>query len=413
MKNLLKFFNKEKLKRYGLLLFFSFFISFIPYVREVVASFIDDFLIKVENKLSYLSKNKAEDFVFVYIDGNTLESWNAKLKPLLPRDKLAKLIAKISEDNPKIIFVDVFFDFKGNKREDKKLENTLRNILKKKDITFIFPVSLEIYENNKLKPLAYFPYFYKDLKKYKDKIILSVPLFFSFKNENDGVIRYFGYKIDASYMLRDREKDIELYNSAVVIYRRYKNLKENEVDITNSDFVRSRIRYLLNMNKKNFNSISADEVLNSESNLNSENKINFKDKVVIIGVDYSFKEKKYKTPIGNIAGIYLIGNTIFTLDGHLLKDNIILSLVLSFTMLLVFSLNFRRKIITIPLNIIALIIFYFVSFTLFHWYNYLLILFIVFYLFVIGEFMKTVSDTVIKWLWESIVIKLKEKIFNK
>jgi len=238
-------------------------------------------------------------------------------------------------------------------------------------------------------------------------------LFFSFKNENDGVIRYFGYKIDASYMLRDREKDIELYNSAVVIYRRYKNLKDNEVDITNSDFVRSRIRYLLNMNKKNFNSISADEVLNSESNLNSENKINFKDKVVIIGVDYSFKEKKYKTPIGNIAGIYLIGNTIFTLDGHLLKDNIILSLVLSFTMLLVFSLNFRRKIITIPLNIIALIIFYFVSFTLFHWYNYLLILFIVFYLFVIGEFMKTVSDTVIKWLWESIVIKLKEKIFNK
>ncbi|RUM58984.1 MAG: hypothetical protein DSY53_03680, partial [Persephonella sp.] len=154
--------DKKSFVKYISVLIFSVVISFIPYVREVVASFIDDFFIKVENEWRSLPKNETEDFVFVYIDGNTLESWNAKLKPLLPRDKLANLIKKISEDNPKIIFVDVFFDFKGNKREDKKLENTLRNILKKKDITFIFPVSLEIYENNKLKPLAYFPYFYKD-----------------------------------------------------------------------------------------------------------------------------------------------------------------------------------------------------------------------------------------------------------
>ncbi|RUM61510.1 MAG: hypothetical protein DSY66_02130, partial [Persephonella sp.] len=103
--------DKKSFVKYISVLIFSVVISFIPYVREVVASFIDDFFIKVENKLSYLSKNKAEDFVFVYIDGNTLESWNAKLKPLLPRDKLANLIKKISEDNPKIIFVDVFFDF--------------------------------------------------------------------------------------------------------------------------------------------------------------------------------------------------------------------------------------------------------------------------------------------------------------
>ncbi len=124
LKTLSKIFSLESLKAYSLLLFFSFIISFIPYVREFTASFIDDFFIKTENVFFYLPKERTKDLIFVYIDGATIESWEAKLKPLLPRDKLAKLIEVIAERKPKVIFVDIFFDFNGNEREDRLLKET-------------------------------------------------------------------------------------------------------------------------------------------------------------------------------------------------------------------------------------------------------------------------------------------------
>ncbi len=248
--------------------------------------------------------------------------------------------------------------------------------------------------------MAHYPYFYKDLGKYKDKILVSIPLFFSFKNERDGVIRYFGYKIKASHELENREEDITLYNSAIIIYQKYKNIERLDDIIFNSDFPNNRIRYFLNMERKNFVSVSAKDVLNQKK------KIDFKDKIVVIGVDYPFKEPKYKTPIGNIAGIYIIGNTVLTLDNHTLKDNLLLNLVLSISLLIFLSLKpFKedtklKKAIRFTLQIIILILFYlFIFSVLFNRYNLLPINFVVFYILVVGELLKDLSDSIISRLW--------------
>ncbi len=400
LKTLSKIFSLENFKGYFLLLVFSFIISFIPYVREFTASFIDDFFIKTENVFFYLPKERTKDLVFVYIDGATIESWGAKLKPLLPRDRLAKLIEVIAEKEPKIIFVDVFFDFNGNEREDRLLKETLKKILKKKSITFIFPVSLETSDIKGLKPLAHYPYFYKDLEKYKDKILVSVPLFFSFKNERDGVIRYFGYEIKASRELENREEDITLYNSAVVIYQKYRKIEKLDDSIFNSDFPNNRIRYFLNMERKNFVSVSAKDILNQKR------KIDFKDKIVIIGVNYPFKEPRYKTPIGDIAGIYIIGNTVLTLDNNIVKDSLLLSLILSISLLIFLSLRLfkedskQKKSIVFIIQVLILIMFYLFTFVvLFNRYNLLPINFIVFYILVVGEFLKGLSDSILSRLW--------------
>ncbi len=163
-----------------------------------------------------------------------------------------------------------------------------------------------------------------------------------------------------------------------------------------------------------------------ECKVKAFNPISFKDKIVIIGVDYPFKEKRYKTPVGDLAGIYIIGNTVLTFDNHILEDNIFLifplSLILSFLLLGAFSLKAFENISKFKdltgyffTYGFILILFYILAFTLFHKLNLLLFYFIVFYSIVSGEFLKNIFDSLVRLIWNKIwnwFKNLFKKYFN-
>ncbi len=316
-------------------------------IGRVVFNFMVDLLIREEHDKE---KNKFPDnMIFIDIDNQTNELWNSGdstvTSLLTNRDRLANLLFTIEEYNPKIIILDMDFTFRSNPQEmDDSIINFFNSfkqkVLSGKSKTkIILPTEFTL--NNELK-LS----FIDRINQNNPNIYIGSPIIST--EAMDRAIRYANdYQIT-----RDQDTIWNIPILAYCVYNGFHGKKLNseivekefglkaENEMKNQKFslniFSSRIRYALqppiysmnsdsiltgNMDKGNKSGIdiryspmeftginSPNDILNSFQ----KNKL-LNNKIVIIGNSSRQKGDIYMTPIGEMAGFYIIGNSLNTM----------------------------------------------------------------------------------------------------
>lgn len=316
-------------------------------IGRVVFNYMVDLLIREEHEKQ---KNKFPDnMIFIDIDNQTNELWNSgdsSVSSLLTkRDKLANLLFTIEQYNPKIIILDMDFTFRSKPPEMDDSITKFFNSFKEKVLSgksntkIILPA--EFTQNNEMKQS-----FIDRINQNNPNIYIGSPLIAT--EINDRSIRY---AIDY-HITRSKDTIWSIPILAYCVYKGFQGEKLNseivekefglkaENEMKNQKFslniFSSRIRYALqpprdfinvdsiltgNMDKGNKSEIDVRyspmeftgvKTPNDILNTFQKNKL-INSKIVIIGNSSRQKGDIYMTPIGEMAGFYIIGNSLNTL----------------------------------------------------------------------------------------------------
>lgn len=281
---------------------------------------------KAESLNESKDKKKSEQILFVDIDHDTYKNWG---KPLLtPRDELAKIIETAYTSNAKAIVLDILFEDKDccNLKSDRNLRKVLQDMTNKEATTkVIFPVRIT-YDGDIKKNL------FDDLIEKNPNFYTAVPNIYA--TATDRIIRYW-MPYEKS---KNTNRNYVLWNvsllAAVLANEKIKELKDIENKISTQQFAegfsiktnngkhvylsakkddlyRNRIRFLLV--PRNTMTDHWEGNLREVYTVDQSKHVSFKDKIVIIGNSSPDAGDIYSTPIGNMAGMYIIGNAVNTI----------------------------------------------------------------------------------------------------
>jgi hypothetical protein len=291
-----------------------------------------DFFIKHEVQKATI-KNKEERILYVDINDDTYERWGKPL--LIPRDKIASIIECANEGGAKVVVVDILLDYKDccNPKGDQKLRKVLEFIHKSKSrLKIIFPILVHqngkfsnnifadlIAENNGTNFHYGLPYIsetqkdsvtrywvaYKVIKKNTGGpfIIWGMPLLAVALAEEEGLKKLEGLKDDILEN-RDFKKRLTFAKSGI-------SVRSNIQDVYNY-----RIRFLQLPENLGLNRIEAQyikEKLSKKEKEHMRKVFDFKDKIILIGNSSYEAGDIHMTPVGDMAGLFIIGNAINTL----------------------------------------------------------------------------------------------------
>jgi CHASE2 domain-containing sensor protein len=271
-----------------------------------------------------LKASLSKQIAFIDIDSGTYERWGEPL--FIPRNEIARFLRLADRNGARIVALDTMFDYPSpNPGEDAELRRTLRDITERKSkLKIIFP-TVQRSTDGKIR------------KSIFDDLIDKNPNFYrgfpygSF-SRSDRVVRYIRYYdigkgadgsetvlwtvpvLSAALFTDDFPKLKALEPKLLEDFRahrarRYRIELSNKtlLDVGNNELFSNRIRF----------SFLPPAVLNSEGNLFLERmkpdevdaqQQELRDRVVIIGTSCPDKEGWYRTPVGDMPGMYIIGN---------------------------------------------------------------------------------------------------------
>jgi hypothetical protein len=314
--------------------------------NKILASEMDQII----KKEAVISKVKDSNIVFIDIDSETEYLWNTSdvdhsnlnkynLNTLITRrDSLSSLLRKISKFNPRIIVIDMMFKYYSDFMEHDSIFINFINEFKKSNsntkIIIPYPNDItDLKEHN----------IYKYLVNSKNIYFASVSVASEF---NERTIRYI-------YTYKNISQNEKLWSVPVLAYCIMNNINintltieklwENGVKLEDENpfhseginFLSSRIRYLLtptvydnytgkktffgNIDYKPDIRFSGLEIISYQDggvepyfpDSYLSNKI--RNNIVVIGNSTVEKGDIHLTPIGEIPGMYIIGNAIHTI----------------------------------------------------------------------------------------------------
>jgi CHASE2 domain-containing sensor protein len=265
--------------------------------------------------------------VFIDIDHDTYMKWGEPL--IFQRSRIADFIKVAEKNEAKVVVLDILFDYPSfSPEEDNDLRSVLEDMTRRKSsLKIVFPIILRDSDRTIKRNI------FEDVIDRNPNFQCGVP--YLSLSRTDKVIRYIRY-YDVANSAKEEKQVVwgvpilawALYNDAV---RQLKNLEtdiindmkssnpdhrysieinnKSRIDITNSELFSNRIRFAL----------LPPGTLGGEGNLFTERILpdeldalqkEVRDKIVIIGTSSKDKEGWYPTPVGDMAGFYIMGNAI-------------------------------------------------------------------------------------------------------
>ena len=269
----------------------------------------------------------SDNIVFIDIDHDTYMRWGEPL--IFQRSKIADFIKVADKNEAKVVVLDILLDYPSfTPQDDAKLRSVLEDMTRRKSTSkIVFPVILRDTDRTIKKNI------FEDIIDKNPNFQRGVPYLST--SRTDKVIRYIRY-YDVAHTAKGERQVIwsvpvlawALYNDAV---GQLKNLEtaiindlkasntnhryvielpnKRRMDMTNSELFSNRIRFAL----------LPPGTLGGEGNLFTERILpdeldslqkEMRNKIVIIGTSSRDKEGWYPTPIGDMAGFYIMGNAI-------------------------------------------------------------------------------------------------------
>jgi len=280
---------------------------------------------EIRNKIS-------KNIGFIDIDEQTDAGWGEPL--FIPRDKIAQFIILAEHNKAKVIIFDIIFDHPSNNpAADSELRKVLKNLTERKSsLKIVFPV-LKGKKDGRLKKNIFDEFIEKNPNFHRalpyvstsilDKIVRYIRFYDIAKKQNGERIVLWGSHFLSTILFTDDESKLQpLENKILEDYKKHKvgryaiELSNGiKLHIANNELFSNRIRF----------SLLPPGIFGSEGNLFTERILpdeikalqkNLHNKIVIIGTSSSDKESWYPTPVGEMAGIYIIGNIVNMLSGN-------------------------------------------------------------------------------------------------
>jgi CHASE2 domain-containing sensor protein len=270
----------------------------------------------------------SDRIVFAEIDHETYKKWG---KPLItPRDKLAEIIKIASEGGAKIIALDILLEDKDccHPESDCELRKVLQDMTDKKAAAkVIFPVRIgydgkarknifqDLIDNN--------PNFYAATASIAaaatDRVVRYWVPFATVKNGSDDTILW-NMPFLIAMLAEGKEREIKEFGNIIKAGRFHKahhfTLDHNR-DITISperdEIYRNRIRFLL-VPQNTLPGHPGGNLFDTVYQIDEIRHATVRDKIVIIGNSSPDAGDMHPTPVGNMAGIFIIGNAINTIS---------------------------------------------------------------------------------------------------
>ena len=265
--------------------------------------------------------------VFIDIDDDTYVKWGEPL--IFPRDRIARFIALAEKNGAKVVVLDILLDYpSGSPAGDKALRSVLEEVSKKKSpLKIVFPTMIRrsdgtarrnVYDSlidanpnfrrgipylslSKTDKVVRYIRYYDTINKRNGEqgIIWSVPVL-AVALYSDDMERLAGLEAEilrsSGYAPWGRRHVLELSGGKKLV-------------IGNNELFSNRIRF----------AVLPPGIFNSEGNLFTERILpdevdalqgELKGKIVVIGTSSPDKEGWYPTPVGDMPGMYIIGNAV-------------------------------------------------------------------------------------------------------
>ena len=314
-----------------------------------------------------------QKIVFIDIDHDTYLRWGEPL--LMPRNQLARFLRLADKNGARVVILDILLDYPSPKpSEDRALRNVLEEMTRNHSpLQIVFPTLTSRIDGTVKKGvfdglIDRNPNFHRGLPyvalSHGDRIVRYLR-YYEIAKEADGkpkvlwstpVLSVLLFTGDAAKLanlekriLQDWEqKSDEVYEVSLST--------GGTLDISNHELYSNRIRFTL----------IPPGVLDSQGNLFTERILpdeldalqsELRDKVVVIGTSSADKEGWYVTPIGDMPGMYIIGNGInMMLGGWQVRDAprwvgmVLQALVILFAAFML--VNFRGR----PMRIVSMLL---------------------------------------------------------
>jgi CHASE2 domain-containing sensor protein len=295
-----------------------------------------DYIIRNEAKNSASSagnttsigNDKISDrIIFIDIDDDTYKDWGNPL--ITPRDKIALIIENAYKGGAKIIIPDILFEYEDfyHPGADNKLKEVFKDMTNRGVVTkVIFPVRSDSHGN--IRQNFFHELIDMNANFYTASADISAP-------SSDGTSRYW---VPYESMKRGDENKL-IWNmaflAAILAEGKEPELRKLETTLQTgklpedyifklddgrkivlsldidgnikSDIFANRIRFLL-IPEKTLTGYPAGNLFENVYKANESANAPFKDKIVIIGNSSPDSGDTYRTPIGRMAGMYIIGN---------------------------------------------------------------------------------------------------------
>jgi len=314
---------------------FCHFIEHTDWGEDTINKALDFVIVKEAEKsaakLTVLDSPRdpriSNRIVFIDIDHETYKNWG---KPLItPRDKLAEVVKAAYEGGALIIILDILFEHKDccHPESDSKLRKVLQDMARKSVPTqVIFP--LRIGSNGDAHRSLY------------EDLIQGNPRFhFATANisatATDRVVRYWtpfetikdggnnriiwNMPFLAAVLAEGKEEALKGIEKALrdgnpvkshrlVLDRKRQIIFESDRE----DIYRSRIRFFL-LPKNTLPRYPGGTLFDTLYRIDEVADVNFKDRIVIIGNSSPDIGDTHPTPVGNMAGMFILGNATNTI----------------------------------------------------------------------------------------------------
>jgi len=303
----------------------------------------------------YNNDTSTDKIFFIDINNETLKDWNNPY--FTPIDSLAKAIKICIEGEAKIVFLDISLDKRKSEfMSNNSFLNLLINYSKQKEhkTQLIFPLLINPDDNNKIPTIV------DSLVTKNQNFHFASPKVSS--SSSDNLVRYINYYI--SYNEGDEPKiALNVALLSALLYNDYSNsmissietillnkkshsfiLNGDELVVSNEDIISNRIKFYYNNNSPQRSHLNYSNRIEF-NNITSETKELLKEKIVIIGV--SSKEHSddiSPTPLGNMLGMYVLGNAIFEIvnNKQIKKMNWIYAFLMEIIIIISASIVFKR-----------------------------------------------------------------------
>jgi CHASE2 domain-containing sensor protein len=280
---------------------------------------------------SYYEEDPSTDKIFfIDIDESTLNDWgNPYFTPL---DSLSKAIQICLLGKAKVIFIDISLDDrKSDFVSTSLLKNTLSSYtalnVENQNTHIIFPKIIN--SNRKIEDTLV-----DSIVTQNENFHFGIPIIYS--SSSDKVTRYINYYTtytnngEERYILNTallatllfkgyNDKDLEALKLKLASNEKYSiPFNDNSLSISNKDIIANRIKFYYQFGNNYSNHLHLNYSNRIEyNNITDELKNLIKDKIVIIGVsDKSHSDDYYMTPVGQMPGMYIMGNAIYELINY-------------------------------------------------------------------------------------------------
>ena len=285
-----------------------------------------------DRECSNMLRKFRNNIVFIDIDHETYEKWGEPL--FIPRDKIAQFLELADSNKAKVVAFDTLFDYPSDKpHSDDELRRVLTGLTQRKsELKIIFP-TIKSKIDNKIKrnifddlidrnPNFYRGFPYSSFSK-SDKVVRYIRYYDIAKGSDGGDLILWGVPVLSVALAVNNPSALKSLEPKIMEdykhHRAQKYLVELsssvKLEIANNELFSNRIRFALLPpgTLGGEGNLFAERILPDEAEALQQE---LKDKIVIIGTSSPDKEGWYDTPVGDMAGIYILGNVMNVLSGN-------------------------------------------------------------------------------------------------